>query len=103
MLQEHLQFLLNGLVDISGNLTVGGNLIVSGDTTTLSTTNLAVGDQFIFAATGSAGTNVDAGLIVQSGSAVDSGSALYHDTTSERWAVASGVSSIVIELFSRIL
>ena len=85
---------INGLVDISGNLTVGGNLIVSGDTTTLSTTNLAVGDQFIFAATGSAGTNVDAGLIVQSGSFVDSGSALYHDIGSERWAVAKGISSV---------
>ena len=85
---------INGLVDISGNLTVGGNLIVSGDTTTLSTTNLAVGDQFIFAATGSAGTNVDAGLIVQSGSLVDSGSALYHDIGSERWAVAKGISSV---------
>ena len=85
---------VTGALTVSSNATIEGNLIVNGDTTTLSTTNLAVGDQFIFAATGSAGTNVDAGLIVQSGSAVDSGSALYHDTTSERWAVASGVSSI---------
>jgi len=79
---------------VTGNQTISGDLTVSGDTTTLSTTNLAVGDAFIFAATGSAGTNVDAGLIVQSGSAVDSGSAIYHDINSERWAVAKGISSI---------
>jgi hypothetical protein len=78
----------------SGNATIEGNLVVNGTTTTLATTNLAVGDQFIFAATGSAGTNVDAGIIVQSGSAVDSGSAIYHDINSERWAVAKGVGSI---------
>ena len=79
---------------VTGNQTISGDLTVNGDTTTLSTTNLAVGDAFIFAATGSAGTNVDAGLIVQSGSAVDSGSAIYHDINSERWAVATGISSI---------
>ena len=85
---------VTGVLTVSSNATIEGNLVVNGDTTTLSTTNLAVGDQFIFAATGSAGTNVDAGLIVQSGSAVDSGSALYHDISSERWAVAKGVGSI---------
>jgi len=85
---------VTGALTVSTNATIEGNLIVNGDTTTLSTTNLAVGDQFIFAATGSAGTNVDAGIIVQSGSAVDSGSAIYHDINSERWAVATGVSSI---------
>ena len=46
-----------------------------------------------FFATGSAGTNVDAGIIVQSGSFVDSGSALYHDISSERWSVGKGVAS----------
>ncbi len=79
---------------VTGNQTISGDLTVNGSTTTLSTTNLAVGDAFIFAATGSAGSNVDAGLIVQSGSAVDSGSAIYHDINSERWAVATGISSI---------
>ena len=74
-------------------LTLTGDLTVQGDTTTLSTTNLQVGDAFIFAATGSAASNVDGGLIVQSGSAVDSGSAIYHDTQDERWAVAKGVAS----------
>jgi len=78
----------------SGNATIEGNLVVNGTTTTLATTNLAVGDQFIFAATGSAETNVDAGIIVQSGSAVDSGSAIYHDINSQRWAVATGIGSI---------
>ena len=74
-------------------LTLTGDLTVQGDTTTLSTTNLQVGDAFIFTATGSAASNVDGGLIVQSGSAVDSGSAIYHDTQDERWAVAKGVAS----------
>ena len=75
------------------NLTLTGDLTVRGDTTTLSTTNLKVQDAFVFTATGSAGTNVDGGLIVQSGSAVDSGSAIYHDTQDERWAVAKGVAA----------
>ena len=75
------------------DLTLTGDLTVQGDTTTLSTTNLKVGDRFIFAATGSAAMNVDGGLVVQSGSAVDSGSAIYHDTQDERWAVAKGVAS----------
>ena len=75
------------------DLTLTGDLTVQGDTTTLSTTNLKVGDRFIFAATGSAAMNVDGGLVVQSGSAVDSGSAIYHYTQDERWAVAKGVAS----------
>ena len=85
---------VTGALTVSTNATIEGNLVVNGDTTTLSTTNLAVGDQFIFTATGSAGTNVDSGLIIQSGSAVDSGSALYHDKNDQRWAVAKGISSI---------
>ena len=83
---------VTGTLDVSGNATIEGDLVVNGDTTTLSTTNLAVGDAFIFAATGSAGTNVDGGLIVQSGSAVDSGSAIYHDINSQRWSVAKGTA-----------
>ena len=83
---------------INDNLTITGDLTVNGDQTIISTTNLAVGDAFIFAATGSAGTNVDGGLIVQSGSAVDSGSAIYHDVNDERWAVAKGVKSTATSL-----
>jgi hypothetical protein len=83
---------------INDNLTITGDLTVNGDQTIISTTNLAVGDAFIFAATGSAGTNVDGGLIVQSGSAVDSGSAIYHDVNDERWAVAKGVKSTTTSL-----
>jgi hypothetical protein len=75
------------------DLTLTGDLTVRGDTTTLSTTNLTVKDAFVFTATGSAGSNVDGGLIVQSGSAVDSGSAIYHDTQDERWATAKGVAA----------
>ena len=82
---------ITGALTVSTNATIEGNLIVNGDTTTLSNTNVAVGDSFIFLATGSAGSNVDAGIIVQSGSAVDSGSALYHDINSQRWSVAKQI------------
>ena len=84
---------ITGALTVSTNATIQGDLVVNGSTTTLSTTNLAVGDQFIFAATGSAGTNVDAGLVVQSGSAVNTGSAFYHDIQQERWAVSKTVAS----------
>ena len=82
-----------GSLTTTNNVTVGGDLIVNGTTTTLATSNLEVQDAFGFFATGSAGTNVDAGIIVQSGSAVDSGSALFHDISKERWSVAKGVAS----------
>ena len=78
---------------VAGAVTIGGNLTVNGDTTTISTSNILVQDAFGFFATGSAGTNVDAGIIVQSGSFVDSGSALYHDISSERWSVGKGIAS----------
>jgi len=85
--------------DVTGNLTVSedatvtGNLTVRGTTTYLSSSNLVVQDAFGFFATGSAGTNVDAGIIVQSSSYNDQGSALYHDISSERWSVAKGVAT----------
>ena len=75
------------------NLTLDGDLTVNGSTTTLATTNLTVEDRFVFVATGSAGSNVDAGLVVQSGSSADTGSALYHDINQQRWAVAKGVTA----------
>ena len=84
---------ITGALTVSTNATIQGDLVVNGSTTTLSTTNLAVGDQFIFAATGSAGANVDAGLVVQHGAAVDTGSAFYHDIQQERWAVSKTVAS----------
>ena len=77
-------------IDSTG-VTVAGNLVVNGSTTTISSTNLLVKDPFIFAASGSAGSNVDGGLIVQEGSNEGTGSALYHDTTSNRWGVAKSV------------
>jgi len=76
----------------TNNVVVGGDLTVNGTTTTIATTNLDVEDQFIFLATGSAGSNLDAGIVVQSGSAVDTGSALYHDMSDQRWSVAKGVA-----------
>jgi len=86
-------------VDVTGNLTVSsnatitGNLTVNGTTSYISSSNLIVRDAFGFFATGSAGTNVDSGIVVQSGSAADTGSALYHDTNSQRWAVAKTIAA----------
>ena len=80
-------------VSATGTVTVGGDLVVNGDTTTVATTNLTVQDAFGFFATGSAGSNVDAGIIVQSGSFVNSGSAFYHDINAERWSVAKSVAA----------
>ena len=77
----------------TGNINIAGNLTVLGTTSTISTTNIKIGDSFGFFATGSAGTNVDGGIIIQSGSAVDSGSAMYHDISTERWSVAKGIAS----------
>lgn len=77
-------------IDSTG-VTVAGNLTVNGTTTTISSTNLLVKDPFVFAASGSAGSNVDGGLIVQEGAAEGTGSAFYHDTTDNRWAVAKSV------------
>ena len=82
-----------GSVTSTNNVTVGGNLIVNGTTSTLATTNLQIKDAFGFFATGSADTNVDAGIIVQSGSVKDSGSAIFHDISKQRWSVAKGVGS----------
>ena len=79
-------------IDSTG-VTVAGNLTVNGSTTTISSTNLNVADAFIFAASGSAGSNVDGGLIVQEGSNEGTGSALYHDTSDNRWAVAKTVKA----------
>jgi len=79
-------------IDSTG-VTIAGNLTVNGSTTTISSTNLNVKDPFIFAASGSAGANVDGGLIVQEGSNEGTGSALYHDTTSNRWSVAKSIKA----------
>ena len=79
-------------IDSTG-VTVAGNLTVNGSTTTISSTNLNVADAFIFSASGSAGSNVDGGLIVQEGSNEGTGSAIYHDTTDNRWAVAKTVKA----------
>ena len=78
-------------VTVGDNLTVAGDLTVNGATTTITSTNTQVKDPFIFLASGSSGTNLDAGIIVQSGSAHNSGSALYHDTSKQRWAVTKQV------------
>ena len=43
-------------------------------------------------ASGSAGSNLDAGIVVQSGSAHNSGSAFYHDMSDQRWSVAKSVA-----------
>ena len=93
-MQDNLTLTKEGNLTLHrGGLTLAGDLTVNGDTTTISTSNILVQDAFGFFATGSAGTNVDAGIIVQSGSFIDSGSALYHDISKERWSVGKGVAS----------
>lgn len=92
---------LTGNLAVSANATITGNLIVNGTTSYISSSNLIVRDSFGFFATGSAGANVDAGILVQSGSAADTGSALYHDITAVdlsnpgggRWAVSKNVAA----------
>jgi len=74
------------------SLTLTGDLTVNGSTTSISSTNTEVADQFMFLASGSAASNLDAGIIVQSGSAHNSGSAFYHDKSDERWSVAKSVA-----------
>ena len=73
------------------SLTLTGDLTVNGTTTTIATANTLVEDKFMFLATGSAASNTDGGIVVQSGSVDLSGSAFYHDTNSQRWAVAKSV------------
>jgi len=78
-------------LSVGGNATITGDLTVNGTTTTIATTNTEVADQFLFLASGSAGSNLDAGIIVQSGSAHNSGSAFYHDKSDQRWSVAKNM------------
>ena len=73
-------------------------MTVNGTLATIATTNTLVEDQLMFLGTGSAGSNLDVGILAQSGSFVDSGSALYHDINSERWSVAKGISSIAVAI-----
>jgi hypothetical protein len=78
-------------LSVGGSATITGDLTVNGTTTTIATTNTEVADQFIFLASGSAASNLDAGIIVQSGSAHNSGSSFYHDKSDQRWSVAKNV------------
>ena len=82
---------INNDLAVTGSATITGDLTVNGTTATVNTTNITVKDATAFFATGSAASNVDAGIVVQSGSADLSGSALYHDISDERWSVARNV------------
>ena len=84
---------INNDLAVTGSATITGDLVVNGTTSTINTTNIRVADALAFFATGSAATNVDAGIVVQSGSVDLSGSAFYHDVSSERWSVAKQVGS----------
>ena len=94
---ERLGIDANG-IQVTGDAVISGDLTVNGDLTTIATTNTLVEDQLMFLGTGSAGSNLDVGILAQSGSFVDSGSALYHDINSERWSVAKGISSIAVAI-----
>jgi len=77
----------------TNNVTIGGDLTVNGTTTTIATTNAEVKDQFLLLASGSSGTNVDAGILAQSGSSPGTGSAFYHDISDQRWSVGKSLAS----------
>jgi hypothetical protein len=84
----------------SGNVTIGGNLnvagVVSGSATYITSTNVAITDQFVLLASGSSAV-VDAGIIVQD--AVGTGEAFYWEnnvTGTSRWAIASGVAPTAV-------
>ena len=89
---------VTGNASIGGNATITGNLDVNGTLTTIDTTNLAIKDQLVIIASGSDSANVDGGLLVQSGSVANSGSAFYHDTDSERWAVAKQIAASALAI-----
>ena len=79
----------------SGNVTIAGNLnvsgLISGSATYITSTNVAITDQFLLLASGS-GAVVDAGIIVQD--AAGAGEAFYWEnntTGTSRWAIASSV------------
>lgn len=80
-----------------GNVTIAGNLTLQGSQSSADT--LVIADQFGFFASGSEGSNLDAGVLVQSGSIANTGSAIYHDVTTAsntnpkggRWSVAKEV------------
>lgn len=70
------------------NLTVGGNLTVQGNTTSVSTTNLEVEDQFILLNSHSGAVTTadkDAGIIADFGGG--SGSAFIYDAARKAWGV----------------
>ena len=74
-------------VTVGDNLIVVGDLTVQGDTTTLTTTNTEVKDQFLFLNSGSSAG--DAGLVVSNGG-TNSGSAFFFDDSADRWGFATG-------------
>ena len=80
-------------VTIGDNLTVTGDLTVDGTTTSINTAQLSVSESLIFLASGSEASNMDAGILVQTGSLPNSGSALFHDVSTQRWAVATGIKT----------
>ena len=81
-------------VSIGGNLTVTG--FVTGSATYITSTNVAIKDQFVLLNSGS-GAVVDAGIIVQNAAAA--GEAFYWEnnvTGTNRWAIASGISPTAV-------
>ena len=68
----------------SGGVVVTGNLDVNGTLTTINSTNLAVTDKFIIAASGSSSS--DGGLIIETNGA-GSGTAFGYDDSAKRWGL----------------
>jgi hypothetical protein len=80
----------NDVVTIGNTLKVTGDLIVNGDTTTLSTTNLSIEDQFITIASGST-SPTDGGLVVSKQSD-GAGYGFGYDTATTRWGFQDGLA-----------
>jgi len=71
----------------SGPVVISGDLTINGTTTTISSSNTEVRDQFLFLNSGS--NTGDGGIIVQN-DAHNSGSAFLFDNSEDRWGFATG-------------
>ena len=61
----------NGLVDITGDLTLSGDLTVNGTTTTVNSTNTTITDNLIELNSGAASNANDTGILIERGSTGD--------------------------------
>ena len=83
----------------SDRVTIKGNLFIEGTATEISTTNLAVEDQFILLNSSSSPTTADAGIIIQTAFGSDfanpegKGTALFFDNSRDIWSFTHSSSA----------